>query len=170
MRILISLFILILFGTLNSQRYDLIEWYRIYGAKGYMNADSTDYIEVDLRLYPPEHLFYNDTTVSKYPWKLDVWFYRSREAPLGGTMWTKKNTVTYGRWVYMRGGCMFLGADSLRENGSISWRRQKGDKGKNSYFLFDYGLYYALKIFNAELAQFADIVVFPKEASTDNME
>lgn len=162
MKKLIILFVLILFGSLGSQRYDLLEWYRVYETKGYMNVDSTHYVEIDLRLYPPEHLFYKDTTISKYPWKLSVWFYQSKEAPLGGTMWTKKYTVTYGRWVYMCGGCMFLGADSLRKDGSIVWRRQKGDKGKNSYFLFDYGLYYALKIFNAELAQFADIVIFSK--------
>ena len=158
MKKLIILLVLLLLGSLGSQRHDFLEWYRIYETKGYMNVDSTDYVEISLHLYPPEHLFYKDTTMSEYPWKMSVWFYQS-----DGTTWAKEYTVTYGRWVYMGSGCMFLGADSLRKNDSIVWRRQKGDKGKNSYFLFDYGLYYALKIFNAELGKFADIVIFSKE-------
>ena len=162
MRVLISLFILILFGSLGTQSYDLSEWYRVYAAKGYMNVDSTSYAELDLRLYPPEYEFYDDTTVSTCPWKLCVWFNQKGKSPLGGTMWVLEYTETYGNWVYLSPGRMYLRADSLRKQGDIVWRRQEDDGMRNSYFLFDHGDHYDLAVYNLETTKFINVMSFLK--------
>lgn len=161
MKRLIILFILLLFGVSNALQHDLIEWYRVYEAEGYLNSDSSKYMEIDLRLYPPEHLFY-DSTISKYPWKMSAKYHQREDGPWG-IAWITEHTVTYGEWYCISGSCMYLKADSLKEKNSVIWKRQKGDRTKNSYFLFDYGIYYQLKIYDLELAQFVDIVGFLKE-------
>jgi hypothetical protein len=160
MKIFIALFVLTLLGSLGSQRHD--EWYRIYETGSYMSTDSTSYVEMDLRLYPPEFRFYDDTTISTYPWKLCVWFRWEEENSLGGVKWVSEYTETYGEWIYTGFGRMFLRGDSLRKYDDIVWRRQENDGMSNSYFLVDHGNHYDLKIFNSETLEFIDVISFLK--------
>ncbi len=162
MKKLIILFILILFGLLGSQHYDLLEWYRVYETQGYMSVDSTNYVKIDLRLYPPEFEFYDDTTMIENPWKLCVWFNQKGESPLGGVMWDLEYTETYGNWLYLSPGRMYLIADSLRIGDDITWRREEGDGTTNSYFLHDHGTHYDLKVYNLKSLKFIDVASFLK--------
>ncbi len=162
-KILVSLFILVLFGSLGSQRYDLSEWYRVYKAQRYMNVDSTYHVELDLRLYPPEFRFYDDTTMTEHPWKLCVWFNQKGKSPLGGTMWVLEYTETYGNWLYLGSGRMYLKADSLRKQGNITWRRQEDDGLRNSYFLFVHENHYDLAVYNSKTTEFINVMSFLNE-------
>jgi hypothetical protein len=162
MKKLIILFVLILLGSLGSQRYDLSEWYRVYKTQGYMDPDSNHYVELDLRLYPPEYLFYDDTTMSECPWKLCVWFNQKEKSVLGGVRWVLEYTETYGRWIYLSPGRMYLRADSLWKQDSITWRRQEDDGMRNSYFLFNHGNHYDLAVYRLETTEFVSVASFLK--------
>ncbi len=162
MKKLIMLFILILFGSLNPQSYDLLEWYRVYETRGYMNVDSANYVKIDLRLYPPEFEFYDDTTITKCYWKLCVWFYQKEKSALSGITWVLEYTETYGNWLYSGPGRMYLVADSLRIGDDIVWYREEGDGTTNSYFLYDHGTHYDLKVLNLETRKFVNVASFLK--------
>jgi hypothetical protein len=159
---LITLLVLLLFGSLGSQRYDLIDWYRVYETKGYMTVDSTEYVEIDLRVYPPKHQFYDDTTMTEYSWKLCVWFSKKEKSPLSGIGWVQEYTETYGTWIQLNPVYMYLRADSLRKHGDIVWHRQEGDGTMNSYFLYDHGNHYDLQVLNLRSGVYTGVASFLK--------